>query len=139
ERMAADRSKHAGINCTPPDHSVSLRARHCPPGGPFLAEGLKERRIGREGGFLQVLDHKILGLVMDRHLVMFAALFQEPEPFPASVFVKITDLQKLWRQSLVKVLVAFNLTFMVSLEACSLARHYPSPLLPRASARVLRR
>jgi hypothetical protein len=55
ERMTADRSKDAGINRSPPNHPVSLGSGHCPAGGLFLFEGLKERLIGLEGGFLQVL------------------------------------------------------------------------------------
>ena len=38
-------------------------------------EGLKHGRIRRKTGFFQILGNVILRLVMDRHLVMFAALF----------------------------------------------------------------
>ena len=73
--MTADRGKHTGINCSPPDHSVRLGTQHCPPGRLFLTEGLKERRIGLKSGFFEILGHVILDLVMNRHLMMFAALF----------------------------------------------------------------
>src|SRR5262245_49855422 len=89
--MTADRSKDAGINRSAPDHPISLRARHRPSGRLFLFEGLKERRIRLKSSLFEILGHIILGLVMDRHLVIFAALFQEAEPTPAPVFVKITD------------------------------------------------
>jgi|SRR5271165_1954685 len=82
ERMTADRSKNTGINCSPPNHSVSLRARHGVSGRLFLAEGLKQRLARFKARFFQILGHVILGLVMDRHLVMFAAFFKEPEPAP---------------------------------------------------------
>ena len=77
ERVTADRSKDTGIKRSAPDHPVSLGARHCSSGRLFLTESLKQRRIGRKIRFLQVLGHVILRLVMDRHLVMFAALLQE--------------------------------------------------------------
>ena len=77
ERMTADRGKDTGINRSPPDHAISLGTRHCPAGGLFLFEGLKQGRIRQKIRFLQVLDHVTLGLMMDRHLVMFAALLQE--------------------------------------------------------------
>src|ERR1700693_4047330 len=89
KRMTAHWSGYAGINRSAPNHSVSFRTRHWPPGRLFLLEGLKERRIRRKSGFLQILGHVILGLVVHRYLVMFAALFQQPEPAPAPVFVKI--------------------------------------------------
>ena len=73
--MTADRGKDAGFNRSPPDHAVSLGARHCPAGRLFLAEGLKERFVRFKVGFFQVLADVILGLVVNRHLVMFAALF----------------------------------------------------------------
>ena len=72
--MAADRGKDAGINRSSPDHSVSLGARHCPSGRLLLTECLKKRHISLEIRFLQVFEHVILGLVVHRHLVMFAAL-----------------------------------------------------------------
>src|ERR1700751_3017306 len=75
ERMAAYRSGDAGINCPAPNHPVSFGPRHWPPGRLFLVEGLKERRIRLKTRFFQVLGHVILGLVVHRHLVMFAALF----------------------------------------------------------------
>ena len=61
-------------HCSPPDHSVRLRARHCPAGRLFLTEGLKERFVRFKVGFFQVIGNVILGLVVNRHLVMFAAL-----------------------------------------------------------------
>src|SRR6516162_1580455 len=75
ERMAADRSKDTSINCSPPDHSVRLSVRHCPAGRLFLTEGLKERFVRFKVGFFQVIGNVILGLVVNRHLLMFAALF----------------------------------------------------------------
>src|SRR5271165_4901379 len=92
KRMAAHRSKDAGSKRPPPNHPVSLGPRHCPSGRLFLVEGLKERLVWLKPRFFQILGHVILGLVVHRHLVMFAALFKEPEPAPASVFVKIRNL-----------------------------------------------
>src|SRR5271157_4107134 len=89
KRMTAHRSKDAGSKRPPPDHSIGLRTRHWPPGRLFLAEGLKERLVWLKTGFFQILGHIILGLVVHRHLVMFAALFKQPKPAPASIFVKI--------------------------------------------------
>src|SRR5208282_6117022 len=80
KRMAAHRSKDTGINRSPPDHSVSFGTRHGSSGRLFLAEGLKERLVWLKTRFLQILGHVILGLVMHRHLVMFAALFKQSEP-----------------------------------------------------------
>src|SRR6516165_3271264 len=89
--MTADRSKDAGINRPAPDHPVGLRSRHCGACRLLVTEGLKERRIGLKTCFFQILDHVILGLVMNRYLVLFSALFQEPEPASATVFIKVTD------------------------------------------------
>src|SRR5271165_539169 len=89
ERMAAHRSGDAGGERSPPDHSVSFGARHWPPGRLFLFESLKERLVWLKTRFFQILGHVILGLVVHRHLVMFAALFKQPEPAPAPIFVKI--------------------------------------------------
>src|SRR5271165_3913736 len=36
--------------------------------------------------------HLILGLMVHRYLVMFAAFFKKPEPAPAPIFVKIRNL-----------------------------------------------
>ena len=92
ERMATYRSGYAGSKRSPPNHSVSFRTRHWPPGRLFLMEGLKERLVWLKTRFFQILEHVILGLVVDRHLMMFAALFKEPEPAPAPVLVKIRHL-----------------------------------------------
>src|ERR1700737_2128632 len=75
ERMAAHRSGYAGSKRSPADHPVSFGSRHWPPGRLFLAEGLKERLVWLELRFFQILGHVILGLVVHRHLVVFAALF----------------------------------------------------------------
>ena len=75
ERMAAHRSTDAGSKRSAPNHPVSLRPRHWPSGGCLLAEGLKERLVWLKTRFFQILGHVILGLVVYRHLVMFAALF----------------------------------------------------------------
>src|ERR1700693_6253160 len=87
KRMTAHRSKDAGSKRSPADHPVSFGQRHRPPGRVFLVEGLKERLVWLKTRFLQILGHVILGFVVHRHLVMFAALFKQPEPAPASVFV----------------------------------------------------
>ena len=92
ERMATHRSGYAGSKRSPPNHSVGLRSRHWPPGRLFLVEGLKERLVWLKTRFFQILGHVILGLVVHRHLVMFAALFKQPEPAPAPIFVKIRNL-----------------------------------------------
>src|SRR5271165_2810364 len=92
KRMAAHRSGYAGIKRSPADHSVGFRSRHWTPGRPFLMEGLKERLVWLKTRFFQILEHVILGLVVDRYLMMFAALFKEPEPAPAPVLVKIRHL-----------------------------------------------
>src|ERR1700751_2872746 len=91
ERMAAHRSKDAGSKRPPADHSVGFGSRHWPPGRLLFVEGLKERFVWLKTRFFQILGHVILGLVVHRHLVMFAAFFKDPEPAPASVFVKIRD------------------------------------------------
>src|SRR6266436_903715 len=90
--MAAHRSKDTGINRPPPNHPVSLGPRHCPSRRSFLVEGLKERLVWLKTRLFQILGHVILGLVVHRHLVMFAALFKEPEPSPAPIFVEIRHL-----------------------------------------------
>ena len=90
--MAAHRSGYAGSKRSPADHSVGFGSRHRPPGRLFLVEGLKERLVWLKTRFFQILGHVILGLVMHRHLVMFAAFFKQPEPAPASIFVKIRHL-----------------------------------------------
>ena len=41
----------------------------------LLVEGLKERLVWLKTRFFQILGHVILGLVVHRHFVMFAALF----------------------------------------------------------------
>src|SRR5271165_3802379 len=89
KRMAAHRSKYAGSKRSPADHSVGFGSRHWPPGRLFLVEGLKERLVWLKTRFFKILGHVILGLVVHRHLVMFAALFKQPEPAPAPIFVKI--------------------------------------------------
>src|SRR5271165_6312862 len=89
ERMAAHRSGYAGSKRPAPNHPVSLGPRHRPSGRLFLVEGLKERLVGLKTRFFQILGHVILSLVVHRHLVMFSALFKQPEPAPASIFVKI--------------------------------------------------
>jgi hypothetical protein len=90
--MAAHRSKDANSERSPPNHPVSLGARHRPARRFFLVEGLKERLVWLKTRFFQILGHVILGLVVHRHLVMFAALFKQPEPPPASIFVEIRNL-----------------------------------------------
>jgi len=90
--MAAYRSEDSGIKRSPADHSVRFGSRHWPSCRLFLVEGLKERVVWLKTGLFQVLGYVILGLVVHRHLVMFAALFKEPEPAPAPIFAKIRHL-----------------------------------------------
>src|SRR5271165_1459428 len=89
KRMAAHRSEDTGIKRAAPNHSVRLGPRHCSSSRLLLVECLKERLVWLKTRFFQILGHVILGLVVHRHLVMFAALFKQPEPAPAPIFVKI--------------------------------------------------
>src|SRR5271165_3600539 len=75
KRMAAHRSGYPGKKRSATNHPVSLGPRHRPSRWCFLEEGLKERLVWLKTRFLQILGHIILGLVVHRHLVMFAALF----------------------------------------------------------------
>jgi hypothetical protein len=46
-------------------------------------DGLKKRLVCLKTCLLQILGHVVLGFVVHRHLVMFAALFKQPKPAPA--------------------------------------------------------
>jgi len=89
--MTGNRGKDTGFDCPAPDHPVSLGARHGAARGLFLMKSLKKRCIGLKTSFFQIFGQLVLGFVMDRHLAVFAAFLQEPEPAPAAIFLQIID------------------------------------------------